>query len=116
MHADVIEVIEYVRELRQSSTLISVGVSLGAAVMTNALAVMKDKCPIVAATGVSCHYDTKEVMSHMRSHYLGAYDYILGTYGRMAATPMIEKVDLLNMKNCPQKVIGEELQKIYTLN
>jgi predicted alpha/beta-fold hydrolase len=51
----------------------------------------------------------------MSNHYFGIYDIILGYYARISSQIVIKEIDLLNSKVNPDKVIGEDIGKIFSL-
>lgn len=61
-----------------SKMLFGIGISLGAAVLANYIAIEKENCPLKAAVSVACLFDLGQTFEHMRNHFFGFYDFILG--------------------------------------
>lgn len=53
------------------------------------------------------------MFAHLRSYFMGLYDFILGCYSRLASAETIRYIDLLNSKHNPERVVGDEISKIY---
>ena len=78
-HKDVKEAIDYIMDVRvDSKMLFGVGISLGASVLANYVAMEKENCPLKAAVSVACLFDLGQTFEHMRNHFFGFYDFILG--------------------------------------
>jgi predicted alpha/beta-fold hydrolase len=96
--------------------MVGLGVSLGAAVLSNYIAKEKDGCPLTAAVCIGCHFDSELALETLTSWGYGLYDYVLGTFCRINATHAVRQIDILNMKISPEKVISEEIKRIYRLS
>jgi len=75
----------------------------------------KDKCPLESAVAVGASFDTTECCKFMSNNCFGFYQYVMGMFLRISAKAAIEQVDKLNMKKNPERVVGKEIDSIYTL-
>eukprot|EP00347_Sterkiella_histriomuscorum_P004112 403361706 len=112
---DLKEAIDWIKDMRSESIMFGVGISLGAGILANYVAKAKYDCPLKAAVSIGCHYDSDISLKHMSSYWFGLYDYILGYYCRMMNQETIKVIDALNSKTNPDRIIGDELSKIYQL-
>jgi predicted alpha/beta-fold hydrolase len=76
----------------------------------------KEDCVFKAVVGIGNFYDCEKAMNHMSTYFFGFYDYILGTFCRIMAEPLVKEIDAINAKQNPDKIIGEDLYKVNTLN
>lgn len=51
----------------------------------------------------------------MRSYFFGLYDFILGYYSRIVNVETIRIIDELNLKVNPDRIVGDEINRIYQL-
>ena len=74
-----------------------------------------DKCPLTSAVSINCHFDLGKSMEHMSTYFFGVYDYVLGYFARLSSMPVVKQCDELNMKINAEKVIGDDILKVYSL-
>mmetsp|Transcript_6579 Transcript_6579/g.5872 ORF Transcript_6579/g.5872 Transcript_6579/m.5872 type:complete len:122 (+) Transcript_6579:621-986(+) len=115
-HGDIKECIDYIKTVRPNSKLVGFGLSLGAGLLSNYMAMEKEHCSLVAGVGVSCLFDLHLAMDHMVKHFFGAYDYILGFFVRMHTYTPVQEINKMNMKCHPERVPGPEMKTTYSLS
>ena len=76
----------------------------------------KEKSALIAAVSISNSFDCVAAMKYMQDHFFGLYNFMLGYYCRSTNTDTVIKVNRINEKLHPEKIIPmEEYNKIYTL-
>lgn len=79
------------------------------------MARVKDKCPLESAVAVGATFDTSGACEYMSNYCFGIYNYVMGVFLRLSIKNAIVQIDNLNMKKNPEKVIGKDIDSIYTL-
>jgi len=96
--------------------LFGVGVSLGAGILSNYMAMDGEECILEAGVGISCHFDAHRAMEYLGSNLFGVYDYILGIGIRLAGRSVAIQLDEFYAKMDPDKQIMEEFNRVWTLS
>jgi hypothetical protein len=52
----------------------------------------------------------------MSSYFFGLYDIILGYYCRLMAVETVRVIDELNSKLNPDRIVGDDIHKIFHLS
>lgn len=55
-------------------------------------------------------------MEHMSSYLYGVYDLVLGYNAKLTSQNAIRQVDEINIKTNPDRVVGADLNSVYTLS
>jgi hypothetical protein len=55
-------------------------------------------------------------MDHLGSYLFGLYDMVFGYYTRLISIEAVRIIDKMNAKRNPDRVIGQDIHKITTLN
>ena len=52
----------------------------------------------------------------MNSYFFGFYDFVLGFYSRLNNAHTVAAIDKINAKNYPEKIVGDSINKVFTLS
>jgi predicted alpha/beta-fold hydrolase len=96
--------------------MFSIGISLGAGILANYVAMEGTKCPLTAACCVGCHFDTHKAMEFLKNNLYGFYDYAMGYFCKTASREWVQQYDNIVSKKNPEKQCLDELNKIMTLS